>query len=203
MRILINFFFFIGLLIFVSCKSEANKSDANALIPEPKWEDYKGEYTKKADYFVQDAALALKTKLTEAMKKGGVENAINVCNEVAQKMMDSISAQNGVQIKRTALNFRNQKNAPDKYDIEMLNNFIKLKSEGRELVSDGIELENRQVKLYVPILTQKLCLECHGTPVQDIKPEVSKLIAKLYPADKATGFKEGDLRGAWVIQMEK
>jgi hypothetical protein len=187
-----------------SCKNKDNAATKEKpVVVEPKWEDYKGDYTKKAEYFVKDAGLALKTRLTKAIVKGGIENAINVCNEVAQKMMDSISTANGIVIKRTSLNVRNTKNAPDRYDIDMLNNYNKLKAEGKGIASDGIEQENRQVKLYVPIITEKLCLQCHGTPDTDVKPNIVKLIKKLYPEDKATGYKEGDIRGAWVVQMEK
>ena len=43
------------------------------------------------------------------------------------------------------------------------------------------------------------CLQCHGTPNQDIAPETLAAIQKLYPDDKATGFKLGDLRGLWRV----
>jgi hypothetical protein len=199
--------FLSALLFFVSLSSCKNKDNVGAEekpeVVEPKWEDYKGDYTKKAEFFVQDAGVALKTRLTEAIAKGGFEKAINVCNEVAQKMMDSISTTNKVQIKRTSIKFRNTKNAPDQKDLAMLSAYDKLQKEGKPLASDGIELENRMVKLYVPIMTDKLCLNCHGVIGQDIKPKVYDLIKKLYPNDEAVGYKEGELRGVWVVQMEK
>ena len=46
------------------------------------------------------------------------------------------------------------------------------------------------------IPTQPLCLACHG---QEIAPPVAEKLAELYPGDKATGFEEGDLRGAFVV----
>ena len=49
------------------------------------------------------------------------------------------------------------------------------------------------------IPTQKLCLGCHG---KSIAPEVKAKLAELYPEDKATGFSEGDLRGAFVVTRE-
>ncbi len=49
------------------------------------------------------------------------------------------------------------------------------------------------------MLGNPLCLQCHGTPNQDIAPETLAAIQKLYPGDKATGFKLGDLRGLWRV----
>jgi hypothetical protein len=42
----------------------------------------------------------------------------------------------------------------------------------------------------------KICLTCHGT---NLDPALAAEIDSLYPGDKATGYSEGDLRGAfWV-----
>ena len=46
------------------------------------------------------------------------------------------------------------------------------------------------------IPTGALCLACHG---KVLAPEVAAQIESLYPEDKATGFSEGDLRGAFVV----
>ena len=46
------------------------------------------------------------------------------------------------------------------------------------------------------IPTAPLCLQCHG---EAIAPPVAEKITKLYPEDKATGFREGDIRGAFVV----
>ncbi|MCB1771478.1 MAG: DUF3365 domain-containing protein, partial [Candidatus Competibacteraceae bacterium] len=46
------------------------------------------------------------------------------------------------------------------------------------------------------IPTAGLCLNCHG---EKIAPEVDAELKKLYPYDKARGFREGDLRGAFTI----
>ena len=41
-----------------------------------------------------------------------------------------------------------------------------------------------------------LCLQCHGTA---IAPELAEKLSELYPEDKATGYREGDMRGAFVV----
>jgi len=40
------------------------------------------------------------------------------------------------------------------------------------------------------------CLLCHGT---NLSPEIGQALADLYPEDRATGFTEGDIRGAFVV----
>jgi hypothetical protein len=46
------------------------------------------------------------------------------------------------------------------------------------------------------IPTAELCLTCHG---EALDPELQATLDELYPADKARGFKEGDIRGAFTL----
>jgi hypothetical protein len=47
-----------------------------------------------------------------------------------------------------------------------------------------------------PIMTAPLCLTCHGDALD---PELAAVIAERYPADRATGFTPGELRGAFYV----
>ena len=58
------------------------------------------------------------------------------------------------------------------------------------------------VTFFAPsVLNNEFCLKCHGALGQDISPENVAVIQNLYPQDEATGFKLGDLRGAWRIDF--
>jgi hypothetical protein len=46
-----------------------------------------------------------------------------------------------------------------------------------------------------PIAIEPLCLSCHGDPAS-MKDDVKAALKQRYPADKATGYQIGDLRGA-------
>ena len=46
------------------------------------------------------------------------------------------------------------------------------------------------------IPTGEVCLKCHGS---EMKPGIKAKLQELYPNDKATGFKLGDIRGAFTI----
>ena len=45
-----------------------------------------------------------------------------------------------------------------------------------------------------------MCLQCHG---QSIAPDVREKLSGLYPEDKATGYREGDIRGAFVVTRQR
>jgi hypothetical protein len=66
-----------------------------------------------------------------------------------------------------------------------------------------VSADGRRVVHYVrPIVIAKPCLACHGDPAQ-MAPAVRDLIASRYPADQATGYKEGDLRGAFSVRLTR
>ena len=48
------------------------------------------------------------------------------------------------------------------------------------------------------IPTGEVCLTCHGS---NIKASLQIRINELYPDDKAYGFKIGDIRGAFFVQI--
>ncbi len=52
----------------------------------------------------------------------------------------------------------------------------------------------------LPITFAANCLDCHGSP-DTINPVVKAALAAKYPKDQATGFKEGDIRGWFRVQV--
>jgi hypothetical protein len=71
-----------------------------------------------------------------------------------------------------------------------------------EKAKPQLKLNNGKHRAYYPILTDEMCLQCHGKAGSDIKKEVLEMITKKYPADSATGFSKGELRGIWVVEWE-
>ena len=60
--------------------------------------------------------------------------------------------------------------------------------------------EGNVTRIYKPLATGGVCLKCHG---QNVSNELIEMIAESYPLDKAMDFKEGDLRGVIVAEIEK
>jgi hypothetical protein len=157
----------------------------------------KAELEEIAKEAIQALGSTLKNELEAAMISGGPVNALEVCNVKAPVIAEEISWEQDVQVSRTSLKYRNPANAPNEWQITVLEDFEAKKAVGADpatLVYS--EIVNNEFRFMKAIPTAGLCLACHGT---DISPEVTAELARLYPQDKATGFKEGDLRGAFVV----
>jgi hypothetical protein len=144
---------------------------------------------------------ALKSELTAAMQDGGPLNAIEVCNTRAPAIAESISSDRGLQVSRVSLRNRNPENSPNAWQSEVLESFEKRMATGEAVAAlawqDTVSLgDSREFRFMKAIPTAPLCLGCHG---EAIAPPVAEKIAELYPDDKATGFVEGDIRGAFVV----
>ena len=67
--------------------------------------------------------------------------------------------------------------------------------EQAEVVTTGGKKQFRYMKA-IAIPPDAPCLLCHGSAID---PAVSARLKELYPKDQATGYKQGDLRGAITI----
>ena len=147
----------------------------------------------------------LKGHLKGGLKRGGPDKALQVCNLIAPSVAADISKKYGVEVGRTSLKLRNPDNAPDAWEKSVLLKFEERKAAGEdvskiaysEVVSEGGKNYFRMMKA-IPT-AKKPCLACHGGK---LKPAIAKRIDELYPDDKARGFKEGDIRGAFTLKEE-
>jgi cytochrome c551/c552 len=135
------------------------------------------------------------------MKKGGPTHAIDVCAEVAPSIAGNISQKSGWAVGRTALKVRNPRNAPSVRERAVLMQFQERHAEGESFakMEDAAIIEDggrRYLHYMKAIPTQEVCLACHGTQVE---APVQQAIAERYPADAATGFEKGELRGAFTF----
>lgn len=143
----------------------------------------------------------LKDELQKGMKKGGPEKAIQVCHTVAKELADSTSQQLGWNIGRTSLKVRNPENAPDSWELQVLDEFEKRKDQGGDITKmehyETIQTNEKKVFRYMKAIpTSGLCLSCHG---QSLSTKVIEQLDTLYPEDQARGFETGDIRGAFTI----
>lgn len=157
----------------------------------------KAALVESAKAAVQALGGTLKGELQAAMKAGGPVEALSVCNTKAPEIASKVSTEQGMQVSRTSLKNRNPDNAPTEWQTTVLNDFETRKAAGEDpaglVYADIVDNEFRFMKA---IPAGQICLKCHGS---DISPAVTAKLAELYPADKATGFSEGDLRGAFVV----
>ena len=143
----------------------------------------------------------LKGELQTAMKAGGPVNAIRVCNETAPGIAEALSTQKGWEVGRTSLKVRNPDNAPDVWEEKVLKQFETRKVGGEDPKTleyfEMVKTDDGKVFRYMKAIpTGEVCLACHG---ESIAAPVREKLQALYPYDKATGYKVGDLRGAFTI----
>ncbi|MDP2238501.1 MAG: DUF3365 domain-containing protein [Bacteroidales bacterium] len=160
-------------------------------------------YREQGRFIVKSSFQALSTQLTGAIQTGGVPYAVSFCNIEAVPIMDSMTAEFNVNIKRVSEKNRNPENSPDAFEQMILDLFDQnLKNSGK--VNDTVLLDANNTLVYAaPILMAQPCLQCHGVIGTDISDKNNSIIKKLYPADKASGFAQGDLRGIWRIRFEQ
>lgn len=164
----------------------------------------KEEALAKAKTMTAELAETLKTQLQRAVKEEGFASAIHVCNAVAPSAAEEISARHNARIHRVSLKPRNPNGAPDAHEAAALTAMDEDQAKGQlkevyvEVVSqsDG----SKSLRFMKPILTAALCLNCHGAP-DKLNGEAAAAIGKLYPGDKATGYGEGQVRGAFSVTV--
>ncbi len=154
----------------------------------------------------RDAANSLVKTLGKVLKKEitqrGVVDAINVCSDTAQVLLQEIRKKyQGIYIRRTSLKWRNPADIPTPDEVELLKRLQRMSEEGNlpGEVIDTVLIKGRKVFRYARVLKVKgLCLRCHG---ENIKPEVKSILEKKYIHDSATGYKIGDFRGIVVVKI--
>lgn len=140
----------------------------------------------------------LSKELQAALQEGGVRQAVPYCQLNAFPIADSLSEVYGVLIKRVTDRPRNPADSLNELEANIFQEYRSEKEAGQEL-SPKVAVVDGGAHYFAPIMLQEFCLKCHGDAGTDILPEDLALIKELYPDDKATGYRPGQLRGMWSI----
>jgi hypothetical protein len=139
--------------------------------------------------------------LMQAIQNKGTLEALIFCNHQAIPLTDSMSAHHNAIIKRVSDKNRNPKNKANAEELQYILQFKKelvQNIESKPIIID----KGKKVQFYYPIITNSMCLQCHGTSNQ-INEKVRLQTLKLYPNDIAIGYTENDIRGIWSITFDK
>ena len=173
-------------LLTIDCHSD-QKSDTEAEV-------------SAAKAAIMELATALQSELKAAMQTGGPVAAIGVCNTQAMPITQKVAMERGLHLSRVSLNNRNPANLPNEWQAVVLKDFQQKQTEGKDIGSlawsETVDVDGEQeFRFMKAIPTAAVCLACHGTA---LSPQVSQVLADLYPKDRATGYQAGDIRGAFV-----
>lgn len=191
MRMVMRKFIFLPLLFGVLVFGVAQAGEAPDMTA----------FVRDSRAMVKVFAGKLQGALKAAIKEGGPVHAIPVCNSTAPQIAQDSAASEAWTIGRTSHRLRNAGNAPDPWETAVLSEFQQRAQAGEDLKTMEKtalrQINGQQTLRYMKAIpVGKVCLNCHGS---DIAPEVQRQIGELYPSDQATGFKLGELRGAFTI----
>lgn len=155
---------------------------------------------------VADFAGRLGGELKKTMGSQGPAAAISVCRDVAPEIAGQLSRANGWRVTRVSDRPRNPMlGTADAWELDVLAQFAQRADKGEALkgmqradvVTEG---GKRYFRYMQAIGVQPMCLTCHGA--RDQLPEAIRAALDAdYPHDPATGYKAGELRGAFSIKQ--
>lgn len=167
-----------------------------------------GQNTTVDDYSNIGLKYALSTKaqlgknLMKAIAEDGTVGAVEFCNLQAIKLTDSMSVMHNAIIKRVSDKPRNPNNMANAKELGHIAVFKELVKAGSD-IDPIVEEINDEVNFYYPITTNTMCLQCHGTPNEQVTSETLTALTALYPSDKALGYNVDEVRGIWSIVFDK
>ncbi|WP_431134606.1 c-type heme family protein [Psychroserpens mesophilus] len=167
-----------------------------------KTNDNEMTYSDRGLHYALTTKAVLGKNLMGTIQKKGTIAALEFCNIKAYPLTDSMAVVHNASIKRVTDKPRNQNNLADSNERDHINTF-------KEKLAGNLEMEpivteiNEKVHVYYPIVTNDMCLQCHGKPNQTMNQETLNKINQLYPNDKAIGYNINEIRGIWSISFNK
>lgn len=157
----------------------------------------------RAQAAVADLAGSLRSQLQAALQQGGPVAAIDFCAERAPALAAEVAARHGLRIGRNGVRIRNPDNTPGDWQREALDEFaLRFQQPDPALtpwLRAGASAGEPRLRYAQPIRTEAPCLACHG---EQIAEPVAAALRKHYPQDRATGFREGSLRGQFWVEID-
>lgn len=163
-------------------------------------EENKSPAEKGLEYALNTKKELGKNLMGAIQKKGTVE-AVEFCNVRAYPITDSMATTQNATIKRVSDKPRNPNNRASTKELKIIEQFKEAVATGEDY-QPVTEVENGRNTVYYPIITNSMCLQCHGIPNKTIQPETLTTINDLYPNDKATGYDINQVRGMWAIEFD-
>ncbi|MDZ7596044.1 MAG: DUF3365 domain-containing protein [Thiobacillus sp.] len=184
-------------LLLTACATGETKVETQVEAAQPK-------QIEESRAVAKTLATQLGGKLKESMNKNGPAESISVCKEIAPQIATDLTKQTGWQVSRVGTRARNAATGvPNAWQTEALASFAERMKNGEK--ADTMEFSQvvtdssgKHLHYAKAIAIQPMCLTCHG-PAETISEGVKARLRADYPLDQATGYKEGELRGAVVI----
>ncbi len=187
------------LIITTGCNNSKNKGEQKISISV---ESNTISFKEKGMKYALKAKGVLGKNLINAISSKGTANAMSFCNEKAYHLTDSVAKSLNVHIKRVSDRYRNPSNKANSDELAYIKIAKKQLTDGEKVLPEIQEIDDKVVGYY-PIISNSMCLQCHGNPSKEIEKNTFLKINELYPNDLAIGYSSNELRGVWVVTMPK
>lgn len=143
--------------------------------------------------------------LGDTLKTSTPAETIDVCRDKLPGFVKETREKTGWNIRRVSLKVRNaERGTPDEFERRMLADFDRRAAAGESTdameASEIVQAPEGKVFRYMKAIpVREICMNCHGDP-SAFSPELKSKLAKLYPADQATGYSLGQIRGALTVK---
>ncbi len=192
----------------MSCNNlfESDKTKDSSVKSEQ--EDVKPDNKKELTPLEQGRNFAMQTQkvlgknLMNAIKTKGTAYALTFCKAEAFPLTDSMAIALNVKLKRVSDKPRDADNQASIHEVAYIEKAKELLANAKEIKPEMTEIDGKMVGYY-PIMTNQLCMQCHGAQNTEVLSATLLHIKELYPEDKAVDYKINELRGIWVVEMIK
>jgi hypothetical protein len=157
-----------------------------------------GAAIDRAKLIVIELQGALLEELNRTLQSRGETAALRSCHLDAINVTQRIGRTSGIAVGRTSDRLRSPTNVAPAWAAPIV-----ARHAGASFVDvQGyvVDLGGGRIGVLQPIRMARMCLGCHGA--QDrLSKGVRGELAERYPADHAVGFRDGDLRGWFWMEM--
>lgn len=142
--------------------------------------------------------------LMREMTTGGPQKAIPFCNENVGDLTEKVAGETQTLVQRVSHKPRNPANRASAEELKLIESYASAIKAGEQVKARTVKNAQGEDVFYAPIvMTMDVCLKCHGAPEKEVAAQDMERIRQLYPADAATGFQLGEIRGLWKITFKK
>ena len=154
---------------------------------------------QRGDRLLSSLHSTLLTQLQRELDAKGPAGALDACHLDVTWAAFRLARHEGLAAGRTSARPRSPTNAPKGWARRIVQQYNNAPARGL----DGfvIDLGDR-IGLLRPIEELPMCAACHG-PEERLSPAVRTRLPECYPADCAIGFKDGDVRGWFWVEVPK
>ena len=136
-----------------------------------------------------------------ALQRGGTQEAIPFCNIKAIPITDSVALAANTRIQRVTNKPRNPDNKANAYEVSLIDEYQTAIATGKTLQPHTTEVSGYDT-YYFPILTNAMCLQCHGQPGREVQEVTLENLKQYYPEDRALGYGPNEVRGLWKVILK-